>query len=100
MREADTIDEASTAAAEMLERALSIQHEAAKQLQDGMDSMRGVCLMCGHSAPEASRFCCPEDRDEYDQSVQYLERTGLPPHRPASGLTMESHLDIVRRARK
>lgn len=100
MRQADSVDEASVAAAEMLDRALNAQQEAAKEFMAGMDSMQGVCLMCGHPSITSSRFCCAEDRDEYDQSVSYLARTGLPPHRPASGVTMESYLDVVRRIRK
>jgi hypothetical protein len=99
MQNADYLDNASQAAAEMLELAISKQQIKSKKLATGMDSMAGVCLMCGNAAVTPSRFCCMDDRDEYDESVRYLTRTGLPPHNPASGLTMESHLDTVRRRR-
>jgi len=98
-KNADLLDSASQLAAEMLELAISKQQSQFKALETGMNSMAGVCMMCGHTAEADSRFCCADDRDEYDESARFLARTGLPAHNPATGLTMETHLDNVRRRR-
>ncbi len=99
MRNADHIDNASEEAANMVALALHNHKGQADKLAQAMDSMAGVCLMCGHKTAVESRFCCLDDRNEYDDSVKFLARTGLQPHNPATGLTMETHLELARRRR-
>lgn len=98
-KHADILDNASEHAAEMVALAIQNHKGKADKLTEAMDSMGGVCLMCGHKSLEGSRFCSVEDRDEYDHSVKFLARTGLAAHNPATGLTMESYLDVARKKR-